>query len=159
MNPRVALTALLVWLALPLSIYASDLNRVVQAMENDLGVHHTHIPMLGMAMFLGKVASGFQMPGVQLAVFEHAGLSKHSPQELESALVRALGPEWSPLVKSVSHHGGEQTWIYLRQDRKGLKMFIASVETDELSLVAVKVSGREMRRWINDTDEMARRHE
>ena len=158
MNRRLTLAALFLGLALPISTSASELSCVVQAMENDLGVHHTHIPMLGMAMFLGKVASGFQMPGVQLAVFEDAGLSKHSPQELESALVRALGPEWSPFVKSVSNHGREQNWIYLRQDRKTWKMFIASVETNELSLVEVKVSEREMRKWTNDTDEMARRH-
>jgi hypothetical protein len=114
--------------------------------------------MLGVAMFVGKIASGFQMPGVKLAVFEDARLSEHSPQELESALARALGPEWSPFVKSISNHGSEQTWIFVRQDRKKLKMFIATVEVNELSLVEVKVSGREMRKWINNTDETARRH-
>jgi len=113
--------------------------------------------MLGMAMFVGKVASGFQMPGVKLAVFEDARMSEDSPQELDSALARALGPEWSPFVTSVSNHGREQNWIYLRQDRKRLKMFLATVETNELSLVEVKVSEREMRKWINNTYEMARR--
>jgi hypothetical protein len=37
-------------------------------------------------------------------------------------------------------------------------MFIANVEHGELSLVQVKVSERQMRRWINETDEMAKRH-
>jgi len=157
MNRRLLLTAVFACLALPISISASDLSRVVQAMENDLGVHHTHIPMLGIAMFVGKVASGFQMPGVKLAVFEDARLSEHSPQELDSALARALGPEWSPFVTSVSNHGSEQNWIYLRQDRKKLKMFIATVETNELSLVEVNVSEREMYKWINNAYEMARR--
>ena len=50
MNRRLLLAAVFACLALPISISASDLSRVVQAMENDLGVHHTRIPMLGMAM-------------------------------------------------------------------------------------------------------------
>jgi hypothetical protein len=158
MNCCLPLAALFVCLALPISTWASDVGRVVQAMESEIGLHHTRIPMLGMAMFVARVASGFQMPGVELALFEDARLSEHSPQELESALARALGPEWSPFVKSVSHHGSEQNWIYVRQDRKRLQMFIATVETNELSLVEVKVSEREMRKWINHTDEMARRH-
>jgi hypothetical protein len=37
-------------------------------------------------------------------------------------------------------------------------MFIASVERNELSLVQVKVSERQMKRWVNDTDEMAKHH-
>jgi hypothetical protein len=127
-------------------------------MENDIGVHHTRIPMLGMAMFVGKVASGFQMPGVKLAVFEDARLSEYSPLQLESALAKALGPEWSPFVKSVSKRGNEQNWIYVRQDRRRLKLFIATVETNELLLVEVKVSERETHEWINNMDEMARRH-
>jgi len=158
MNRRLTLAAVFVCLALPISTCASDLSRVTQAMENELGVHLTHIPMLGVAMFVGRVASGFQMPGVKLAVFEDVRLSEHTPQELESVLISALGPEWSPFVKSVSHHGSEQNWIYVRQDRRGLKMFIVSVERNELSLLEVKVSKREMGKWINDTDEMARRH-
>jgi hypothetical protein len=158
MNCCLPLAALFVCLVLPISTCASDLSRVVQAMEDDLGVHHTHIPMLGMAMFVGKVASGFQMPAVKLAVFEDAGLSEHSPQELGSALASALGAQWSPFVKSVSNHGSEQNWIYVRQDSKRWQMCIATVETNELSLVEVTVSEREMRRWINHTDEMARRH-
>src|SRR5215470_2283321 len=122
MNRRLLPAAVFACLALPISISASDLSRVVQAMENDLGVHHTHIPMWGMAMFVGKVVSGFQMPGVKLAVFNDAS---------------------------------EQNWIYLRQDRKKLKMFIATVETNELSLVEVNVSEREMCKWINNVYEMA----
>lgn len=132
------------------------MSRVVRAVETDLGVRHTHIPMLGAALFMTKVATGFQMPGVKLAVFEDASLSQRSPDELQHAVLNALGPEWSPFVKSTSNHGAEQTWIFLRQDGKKLQMFIAAAEHGELSLVEVKVSERQMRRWANDTDEMVK---
>lgn len=138
------------------SSHASDMSRVVRAVETDLGVRHTHIPMLGAALFMTKVATGFQMPGVKLAVFEDASLSQRSPDELQHAVLNALGPEWSPFVKSTSNHGAEQTWIFLRQDGKKLQMFIAAAEHGELSLVEVKVSERQMRRWANDTDEMVK---
>ena len=147
---------LIVCFAVALSADASDMSRVVRALESDLGVHHTHIPMLGAALFIGKVASGFQMPGVKLAVFTDPNLSDHSPEELERSVLKALGPEWSPFVKSTCNHGAEQNWIFVRQERKNLQMFIATAEHGELSLVEVKASERQMHQWINDTDEMAK---
>lgn len=135
---------------------ASDMNRVVRAVESDLGIRHTHIPMLGPALFMSRVVSGFQMPGVKLAVFEDAGLSDRSAEDLLRTVLKALGPEWSPFIKTTCNHGAEQNWIFLREDGKKLQMFIASAERNELSLIEVKVSERQMRRWINDTDEMAK---
>jgi hypothetical protein len=148
--------AAVVILFVPLGSQASDMSRVVRAVENDLGVRHTHIPMLGMAMFVGRVATGFQMPGVKLAVFENEKLSQSSPQQLERTVWNALGPEWNPFVKSTSNHGDEQNWIFVREEGRKLHMFIASAERGEISLVEVNVSERQMQRWINDTDTMAR---
>jgi hypothetical protein len=144
-------------LVIPLASEASDMKRVVRAVENDLGVRHTHIPMLGMAMFVGRVATGFQMPGVKLAVFENEKLSQSSAQQLERTVWNALGPEWSPFVKSTFNHGGEQNWIFVCEEGKKLHMFIASAERGEISLVEVNVTERQMQRWINDTDEMAKK--
>ncbi len=155
---RALICAISLSMALPIACLASDMNRVVQSLETDLGVHRTHIPMLGAAMFVGKVATGFQMPGVKLAIFEDERLGDLSPQEIERSVVRALGPQWTQLVKSTSKYGEEQNWIYVSEEGKKLQMFIASVEHNELSLVQVKISERQMRRWINETDEMAKRH-
>ena len=143
-------------LLVPLASPASDMSHVVRAVENNLGVRHTHIPMLGMAMFVGRAATAFQMPGAKLALFADEKLSQRSPQQLERALWNALGPEWNPFVKSTSNHGHEQNWIFARQEGKKLHMFIATTERGEMSLVEVNVSERQMQRWINDTDEMAR---
>ena len=148
----------LLCIALPLTSVAGDMNRVVRNLEGDLGVRHTHIPMLGVAMFMGKMATGFQMPGVKLAIFEDERLSELSPEQIEYSVVNALGPQWTQFVKSTSKYGAEQNWIYVSEDGKKLQMFIASVERNELSLVQVKISERQMRRWINDTDVMAKRH-
>ena len=147
-----------VLLLLPVTLQASDMDRVVRALEADLGVHHTHIPMLGAAMFFGRAATGFRMPGVKLAVFEDEDFSQRSPEEIHHSLVSALGPQWTPFIKSVSKYGEEQTWIYVTDSGKKLQMFIASVERNELSLIEVEVSQSQMRKWINDTDEMARKH-
>ena len=152
------LSLLLLLPMLPMRLHASDMDRVVRALETDLGVHHTHIPMLGAAMFVGRVATGFRTPGVKLAVFEDEDFSQRSPEEIQHCLLNALGPHWSPFVKSVSKYGEEQSWIYVRDSGKKLQMFIASVERSELSLIEASVSESQMRRWISDTGEMVRKH-
>ncbi len=147
-----ALLLLLFCTVVPTVTHASEMDRVTRAVEVKLGIRRTHIPLLGFAMFVGKVGSGFQMPGVKLAVFEDARLSSHTAQDLEIAVSNALGEEWTPFVKSISNHGGEQTWIYLRPEGKRLHMFIATAASGEVSLIEVKASERQMRRWIKDKD-------
>jgi len=137
-------------------VQATEMDRVVRSMETQLGVRRMHIPMLGFAMFVGKVASGFQMPGVKLAVFENVNLSEQDPQALQRAVSNALGRDWLPFVKSTSRHGAEQNWIYLREQGKSTHLFIATAEGNELSLVELKVSEGQMRRYIKDTDTIGR---
>jgi hypothetical protein len=149
---RTLLLVIIVSLVSPIVSHASEIDRVARAVEAQLGVHRTHIPMLGFAMFVGKVATGFQMPGAKLAIFQDERLSNCTPQQLESAVSNALGSEWTRFVKSVANHGGEQTWIYLRPQGKGLHMFIATAQSGEVSLLEVKASERQMQRWIKDKD-------
>ena len=149
---RAMLVLVILCFAAPVVSHASEMDRVARAVEAQLGVRRTHMPMLGFAMFVGKVATGFQMPGAKLAVFEDERLSNCTPLQLESAVSNALGSEWTPFVKSVSNHGGEQTWIYLRPQGKGLHMFIATAESGEVSLIEVKASELQMQRWIKDKD-------
>ena len=96
------------------------------------------------------------MPGVKLAVFENVNLSEQDPQALSRAVANALGPDWLPFVKSTSNHGAEQNWIYLREQGKTTHLFVATVERNELSLVEVKLSEGQMRRYIKDTDTIGR---
>lgn len=156
MKRSLRVAAIFMCLLLPLASQASDMDRVVRALETDLGVRHEHIPMLGMAMFVGKVATGFRMPGVKLATFSDEKLAECSPQQIEHALLHALGPHWSQFVKSTSNYRDEQNWIYLGEDGKKIEMFIASLEHNELSLVEVKMSEGQLKRWVNDTDDMAK---
>lgn len=141
---------------IPIAGQGSEMDRVVRSIEIELGVRHTHIPMLGFAMFVGKVATGFQMPGVKLAGFENVNLSEQDPQALQRAVSSALGPDWLPFVRSTSDHGAEQDLIYLREHGKTTHLFIATAEGNELSLVEVKLSEGQMRRYIKDTGTISR---
>jgi hypothetical protein len=132
---------------------ASDLKKVVRAFEKDFGVHQQHIPMMGFAMFAARVASGFQMPGVKVAMFDNGALSQVPSLELERSLRRALGPAWQMFVKTTSRHGEEQSWILVRPEGKQFRMFVATVEPSEVSLVEMKVSERKMRKWLQDKDD------
>jgi hypothetical protein len=96
------LAAFLVVIIAATTSEASGLKNVVRAFERDFGVRQQHIPMMGFAMFAAKVASGFQMPGVKVAMFENTNLAEVPSLELERSIRRALGPEWQMFVKTTS---------------------------------------------------------
>jgi hypothetical protein len=128
---------------------------VVHAMESNYGVHHMHIPLLGVVMFLTRPA-GFG--GMKLAVFEgFPALTDTS--EVDRLVEGALGPAWHPFVRVRSRGGkgnGESTVIYMNPAEGSMKMLVVSVESSEATVVELKVNQKTMREWFHDTDEDAK---
>jgi len=89
---------------------------IVHSIEHTYGVHHTHIPFLGLASFFARPAGVY---GFQLAVFEGFQPSTDS-SDIRRVVENSLGPGWYPFVRvqSKGKHDGETTLIYTYPLRK-----------------------------------------
>lgn len=68
---------------------------IVHSIEQTYGVHHTHIPFLGLAMFFARPAG---VHGFKLAVFEGFQPPTDSA-EIRRVIEDSLGPGWYPFVR------------------------------------------------------------
>jgi hypothetical protein len=130
----------------------NEFRGVVRAIEGRYGVHHTHIPMLGFAMFFAHPSAG--VSGLKLAVFEdfHATATL---AEVTSLVESSLGRGWYPFVRVRSNDDNETTLIYASPDEGKMRMMIVNLESSEATVVELKLNDRAIKQWLKEPGEEA----
>jgi hypothetical protein len=132
-----------------------DFDALVRSMESHYGSKKVHIPMLGFANFLVKVARPAGTKDFKLAVFEDVDSDRHPTAErLDDAL---LPQGWKPFARVTSNRKGERVHIYSRQSHRDHELMIATLERREAVIVRVRLNAERLARWVNNPVVMARR--
>jgi len=129
---------------------------IVSSIEHTYGVHHTHIPFLGLAMFFARPAG---VHGFKLAVFE----GFHPPTDsgaLRSTIENSLGPGWYPFIRvqSKGESDGETTLIYTYPCGDKLRMMIVSLEPSEAVVLKMELNEHAIEKWLKEPGEQADGH-
>lgn len=138
-----------------------EFRAVVNAIETQYGVRRTHIPMLGFALFFVRPEGVSDM---KLAVFEN--FHSHTSSDKVVRLVEnSLGPGWYPFVRVRSRNSskgdatedgnGETTLIYASPSGGKLRMMIVNLESEEATVVELKLSDHAIQRWLQDPKDNA----
>ena len=131
-----------------------DFDSLVRSMESHYGSKKMHIPMLGFANFLVKVARPAGTKDFKLAIFEDIDSDRHPSAELLDATFRPSG--WKPFVQVIDNRSRERIHVYSRQTHRDHELMITTLEPDEAMMVRVRVNAERLARWINDPRMAAR---
>ena len=128
----------------------------MHSIEHTYGVHHTHIPFLGLASFFARPAG---VHGFQLAVFEGFQPTTDSA-EIRRVIETSLGPGWYPFVRvqSKGKHDGETTLIYTYPCGNKLRMMIVNLEPSEAVVLKMELSEHAIEKWLKEPGEQADGH-
>lgn len=124
---------------------------VVNAIEHTYGVHHLHIPFLGVAMFFARPEG---VSGLHLAVFEGFE-SPADSGEISRVIENSLGEGWFPFVRVRSRDDGETTLIYANPSGGKMRMMIVNLEPSEATVVELNLSERAIKAWLREPGENA----
>jgi hypothetical protein len=129
---------------------------IVHSIEHTYGVHHMHIPFLGLAAFFARPAG---VHGLKLAVFEGFQPSNDS-QDVRRLVESSLGPGWYPFVRvqSKGKHDGETTLIYTYPCGNKLRMMIVNLEPSEAVVLKMELSEHAIEKWLKEPGEQADGH-
>ena len=131
---------------------ADDFKSVVKAVETNYGIHHKHIPMIGVMM---KFTPNHEARGMKLAIFEAAPEGDLS--NLQHVISSSLGSDWAPFVRVWSRRERESVVIYAKPSASGMRLLITCLESDESVVMSVDVSEKSLREWIEEPESMAHR--
>ena len=149
---RVAVFPLLVSLiCAPAFAGDHNFNGLVHNIERQYGVHHTHIPMLGMVLFFAKPHG---VHTLKIATFEdfHPQREVFGP-EVQHMIEENFGAEWHPMVRTWSRNG-ESAFVYVNTASAKVEMLVVSLDTDDATVVELKVDPEAMDEWMNQPEKM-----
>ena len=123
----------------------AEFDRIVKAIESHYGTKPLHIPFLGVANFVVKVARPEGASGFKLAVFEdlRSAADPGEWRERDRFMDALSGPDLHPLVRVHSRHDGEATYIFIApasKSGKSTRVLIATFERDEATVIEVKAN-------------------
>lgn len=124
---------------------------VVNAIEHTYGVHHMHIPLLGVAMFFARPEG---VSGLHLAVFEGFNTLADT-DDVRRVVENSLGEGWFPFVRVRSRDNGETTLIYANPSGGKMRMMIVNLEPSEATVVELNLSERAIKAWLREPGENA----
>ena len=146
-----SLRIVLLLLCCTTSAFARDreFRGVVNAIERTCGVHHMHIPLLGVALFFARPEG---VSGLHLAVFEGFNTPADAA-EVRRVVENSLGDGWFPFVRVLSHDDGETTLIYANPSGGKMRMMIVNLEPSEATVVELNLSDRAIKAWLKEPGE------
>lgn len=120
---------------------ADQFDQIVSTIESHYGVKRLHIPLMGLAGFVVKVAHPAGASGFKLAVFPDMGSASGYGDwdDLDSMFERLAGSGLHPVVKVRSRHG-EATYIFTGEIRKNTRLLIATFDHNEATVVEATVT-------------------
>jgi len=133
----------------------SEFDQIVKAVESHYGVKRTHIPFMGVANLVVKMAHPAGTSEFKLAVFEDLDSSpRYGDQaDLDEFINHAAASgELHPLIRVRSQRDRESTYIFAGEFGKSTRVLIATFERDEATVIEVKANIEALLRAIQDPE-------
>lgn len=130
-----------------------EFHGLVRSIETTYGVHHMHIPLLGVALFVARPAGAH---GLRLALFE-GFKSPVDSDDVRRVIESSLGTGWYPFVRvrSKGETDGETTLIYASPNGQSMRMMIVNLEPSEAQIIEVNLRDRDIKKWLKEPGEEA----
>src|SRR5262249_48659725 len=133
---------LVLFLSAAAAAFAGDweFDRLVKSVETHFQARRMHIPMMGLANFVLKVAHPAGTSGVKIAIFEDLQTTDDDLDALDQFMNQIDGERLHPMVRVHSRRGGEATYIYTGEVGKSTKVLVATFDRHEATIVEVKAN-------------------
>jgi hypothetical protein len=123
---------------------------LVHGLENEFGVHRTHIPMMGLARLFISAAQPGGVQSLNLATFENVQWSDAAADRFSEVVRRSLGDGWTPMVQVHARLRQEYTAIYCGSSGGHWRMIVATIEAHEANVVELGLNPRELARCLRE---------
>jgi hypothetical protein len=110
-----------------------------------------HIPFMGLAGFAIKLVRPAGVKSLQVKIYENLNYKcDGSDNELNSILQSTLGAEWQALVRVFSRKEAQQTFVYVKQEGKSIRLMVVAIQQDQATLVRLKVNPDTLAKWMDN---------
>ena len=130
-------------------------DRLVRSIEFHYSAKRTHIPFMGLANMVVKVAHPGGAKDFKLALFEHLD-AQDDPAGVDRILRELAAKGFRPTICQQSRRSGESTLIFTGEVGKDTRMLIATFGRNEATVIQVTVDPETLMKTLEQPG-MARR--
>jgi hypothetical protein len=130
-----------------------EFDRVVDAIEHHYGVKQTHIPFMGLASFVVRVAHPAGTSGFRLAMFENMPATGADRGELDRFMEQVSREGLHAIVVTHSTRDDESTYILAGDAGKSTRLLIATFDRREATVIEAEVNLETLLRVIGSPDQ------
>lgn len=130
-----------------------DVKKVATALEQQCGLKFHKLPWIARAAM--KPALWGKGVKLDILAFEGATPEPTNLDQIEAAMKDGLGQDWSWFIRTTSKKTNERALIYVRGEAGRFDMMIVSIEPGEAAIVKLRMKPDEMKKWMDEPDEMA----
>lgn len=133
----------------------SEFDHVVKAIEVHYHTKRNHIPFLGLANLVVKVAHPAGASEFKLAVFDDLdAIDDRDDRELDQFMSELSTGRLRRVVRVHSSRDHEAIYIFADDDdARSTRMLLATFQRDQATVVQVRVDMNELIKWIGSPDE------
>ena len=115
---------------------------------------------MGLVDMVTYVARPAGTKHIDIAVFENLNEHDRSGMDLARSVRRAVGASWRPFVQVYSHRSGheEKTFVYIRMEGHDYKLLVANIESNEATVVQLRLNPEALQKWIVSPRDSAAHH-
>ena len=124
-----------------------EFDDVVKAICEQFDTKPMHIPLMGLAKFVVKVAHPAGTKQLNIAIFENLDESKGSGIDLIDSVRLAVGKQWQPFVQVRGEHD-DNVLVYMVGKGNDARLLVVTAQRDETVVVEVRVSPETLQKWM-----------
>ena len=132
-----------------------EFNDIVKAISEQFDTRPMHIPLMGVAKFVVKVAHPAGTKQLNLAIFENLDEDKGSGIDLLDSVRLAVGKGWKPFLQ-VRGASDNNVLVYMTAKGNDVRLVVVTAQNDETVVVEVRVSPEAMQKWMTSPGEMGK---
>ncbi|MDD1713359.1 MAG: hypothetical protein LUQ69_09375 [Methanoregulaceae archaeon] len=137
---------------MPVLAKDTDCQQAANSIKSILQTEPTQMPLSNIISAFSWLATRGGAEILDVVVFENMpNTGIINPDEIERSVLKRLGPDWQPFIKSRSNTRKERTLILVKPVRDKFKMLILALEETEISIVGMKLDVERLSELANES--------
>lgn len=147
----VVLLSILAFTAVPAEAKPNEFDRIAKHLKTNYKAKKISFGFMWLARAAVKVIRPAGVKSFNLTLYKDLQFSRENLDlEMQRAMRDSFGPEWSSVLRVRTNQGGDQVYMYMREDGKNVKIALVTVNQENAAVIRATFSPEKLAEFIND---------
>jgi hypothetical protein len=147
----IALFSVLAFTAVPAEAKPNEFDRIAKHLKTNYKAKKISFGFMWLARAAVKIVRPAGVKSFNLTLYKDLEFSKENLDlEMQRAMRESFGSEWSSVLRVRANQGGDQVYMYMREEGKNVKIALVTVNKENAAVVRATFSPEKLAEFIND---------